>query len=437
MIEQARTILAELGPQLSARSPTKMATNAFEISPDNLSLHTLRDQLLSKADRSNQRRLFGDNASPARRRRSSMSQFAAEGELDINWAVYKEWPEGLMEEERLLLDYFKKLKFIYLEQETKMRFMADIQDDLESGKEATVYSAAEVAERERVAKTLKTQLTQAKAEVRGLRKEVDAAADELFEPWHEVERDRREAEVLIKEIGDMELELAKIRAQSHGKGGNVAAIAGRDGPLTTSEAEEYCDTQVEQMTAVEGKTANVRKAIEATKKDIVSSLRALDRINAERSLAEKFANEAKMGMGVDGGRDLETERLCASHAATISLLRSLLGIDEIEAVSPNEIRITYKLPLDSVLNGQQQQEQAAAAKASGARRKRKSIAMPDQSLVHVNLRFKDVGGRIDQVTVTSSKGEQYDMPEASMARLRALQKANDVPLIVQEVLAAF
>ncbi len=39
--------------------------------------------------------------------------------------------------------------------------------------------------------------------------------------------------------------------------------------------------------------------------------------------------------------------------------------------------------------------------------------------------------------MTSSKGEQYHMPEASLARLRALQKANDVPLIVQEVLAAF
>ena len=315
-----------------------------------------------------------------------------------------------------------------------MRFMADIQDDLESGKEATVYSAAEVAERERTAKALKTQLTDAKAEVRALRKEVDAAADELFEPWQQVERDSREAEQLIKEIGDMELELAKIRAQNHGKGGNVAAIAGRDGPLTTSEAEEYCDAQIQDMTALEGKTTDVKRAIETTKKDLVSSLRALDRINAERSLAEKFANEAKMGMGVDGGRDLETERLCASHIATISLLKSLLGVDEIEAVAANEIRITYKLPLDSALNAQ---TQSGEAKAAAPRRKRKSIALPDQSLVHVNLRSKDVGGRIDHVAVTSSKGEQYHMPEASLARLRALQKANDVPLIVQEVLAAF
>ncbi|PWZ00765.1 hypothetical protein BCV70DRAFT_231569 [Testicularia cyperi] len=433
-IAETRSILADLGPQLSARSPTKVATNAFDISPDNLSLHTLRDQLLCKADRNRQRLLFGENASPAKRRRSSMSQFTGEGELDIDWAVYKEWPEGLVEEERLLLDYFKKLKFIYLEQETKMRFMADIQDDIESGKEATVYSSAEVAERERVAKTLKTQLAEAKMVVRGLRQEVDAAADELFEPWRDVERDTREAETLVKEIADMELELAKIRAQNHGKGGNVAAIAGRDGPLTTSEAEEYCDKQIEEMTRLESATAQVKRDMEATKKDIVSSLRAVDRINAERSIAEKYANEAKQGMGVDGGRDLETERLCASHAATIQLLRSLLGIDEIEAVGANEIRITYKLPLDSQTLEAQQREQQQ--KANG-RRKRKSIALPDQSLVHVNLRFRDVGGRLDDVSITSAQGEEYKMPDASIARLRALQRANDVPLVVQEILAAF
>ena len=105
-------------------------------------------------------------------------------------------------------------------------------------------------------------------------------------------------------------------------------------------------------------------------------------------------------------------------------------------ISSHEIRITYKLRLDSIFSSQQQQKDAEA-KVTNTRRKRKSIALPDQSLVHVNLRFKDVGGRIEEVTVTSSEGEQYDMPEASMARLRALQKANDVPLIVQEVLAAF
>lgn len=410
-----------------------MATNAFDISPDNLSLHTLRDQLLSKADRNHQRLMFGEKASPAKRRRSSMSQFQTEGDMDINWPVYKDWPEGLVEEERLLLDYFKKLKFIYLEQETKMRFMSDIQDDIETGKEATVYSAAEVAERERVAKTLKTQLTDAKTTVRNLRKDVDAAADELVEPWQEVERDSREAETLIKEIADMELSLAKIRAQNHGKGGNVAAIADRDGPLTTSEAEQYCDYQVEEMTRVEGQTAQTKKNIETTKKDLISSLRSLDRIHAERSTAEKYANEAKLGMGVDGGRDLETERLCASHASTIHLLRSLLGVDEIEATASNEMRITYRLPLDASING----HPADAATATKNRKKRKSIALPDQSLVHVNLVFKDVGGRIQDVSITSSKGQEYQMPDASIARLRALQKANDIPLIIQEILAAF
>ena len=87
--------------------------------------------------------------------------------------------------------------------------------------------------------------------------------------------------------------------------------------------------------------------------------------------------------------------------------------------------------------GQRGSRKSAGASGGVSYSTTKSIALPDQSLVHVNLRFKDVGGRIDHVAVTSSKGEQYHMPEASLARLRALQKANDVPLIVQEVLAAF
>ena len=44
-------------------------------------------------------------------------------------------------------DYFRKLKFIYLEQETKLRFLADLQDDPETGQEPQILSAADVAHR--------------------------------------------------------------------------------------------------------------------------------------------------------------------------------------------------------------------------------------------------------------------------------------------------
>ncbi|EPQ26548.1 uncharacterized protein PFL1_05870 [Pseudozyma flocculosa PF-1] len=431
IIAETKTILASLGPAISSsRSPQREPLTAFEIAPEHLSLHTIRDQLLSKSDR--KRSLFGANGgpddleSPSKRRRSSLSQIMGEGDLDIDWATYKDWPEGVVEEESMMLDYFRKLKFIYLEQETKMRFLADVQDDIETGTEATVYSAADVAERERVAKSLKSQLVEAKSLVRSLRAEVDAAAEQLVQPWQQVEQESKEAERLIKEIGDMELELAKIRAQSHGKG-NIAAIAGREGPLTTAEAEEVCDAQIQEMTTLEEQTTKAQQSIETTKKQLVTSLKSLDRLNAERSTAEKYAAEAKLGMGRDGGRDLETEQLCATHTATLALLRSLLGIEQIEAVDADQIKLVYRVPA----------AEEAPKGAKGPKRRSKTSTSGAEGTVTILLRFEEVGGRVAGVEIRTDKDEEVELSEAAASRLRALQEANDVPLMVQEVLSAF
>ncbi|KAN0063360.1 hypothetical protein ACQY0O_004526 [Thecaphora frezii] len=434
VINETRSILASLAPTLNpSHALDQEPITAFQIPPESLSLHAIRDQLLAKADRSKRLLFAGDEGeSPSKRRRSSLSQILGEGELDIDWAIYKDWPEGIAKEEVMMLDYFRKLKFIYLEQETKMRFLADVQDDIENGTEATVYSAAEVAERERTAKSLKSQLVEAKSLVRSLRAKVDAAAEKLVEPWQQVEQDSKEAEKLVKEIGDMELELAKIRAQSHGKG-NVAAIAGKEGSLTTAEAEEVCDAQIQEMTTLEERTTAAQQAIEKTKKELVASLKSLDRLNAERSAAEKYAAEAKLGMGRDGGRDLETERLCASHTTTLALLKSLLGLEEVEAVDGNEIRLVYRLPvvakrdklIDKTTRKSRRMSSKSAVKESEG-----------DSSVAVHLRFQEVGGRIANVEVFSAQGEPVELSEASTSRLRALQEANDIPLIVQEVLSA-
>ena len=248
---------------------------------------------------------------------------------------------------------------------------------------------------------LKSQLAQAKSLVRSLRSEVDAAADQLIQPWQHLESDSRQAERLIKEIGDMELELAKIRASSQGKQ-----------PLTASEAEHMCDAQIQSMTALEDQTASVNRAIEATKKDLVGSLKTLDRLNAERSTAEKYAAEAKLG----GGRDLETERVCATHSATLHLLRSILGITHVQAADSNTIKLVYRVP-----------------NATGAGRKRK----PDDDYVHLTIAFDEVGGRVTSVDIQNPAGAHIELSEASTSRLRALKRANDVPLIVHEVLSAF
>ena len=81
--------------------------------------------------------------------RSALEQYGrnAAGGIELDWDMYQDWPGGITQEEELLLDYFRKLKFIYLEQETKLRFLADLQDDPETGQEPQILSAADVAQR--------------------------------------------------------------------------------------------------------------------------------------------------------------------------------------------------------------------------------------------------------------------------------------------------
>lgn len=81
--------------------------------------------------------------------RSALERYgqSASGDIELDWDMYQDWPGGIAQEEELLLDYFRKLKFIYLEQETKLRFLADLQDDPETGQEPQILSAADVAQR--------------------------------------------------------------------------------------------------------------------------------------------------------------------------------------------------------------------------------------------------------------------------------------------------
>ena len=62
----------------------------------------------------------------------------ADTELQLDWDLYRDVPDAIVQEEALLLDYFRKLKFIYLEHETKLRFLADLPDDPETGQEPQI-----------------------------------------------------------------------------------------------------------------------------------------------------------------------------------------------------------------------------------------------------------------------------------------------------------
>lgn len=69
--------------------------------------------------------------------------------VDVEWTIFQDWPQGLELEEREMKQYYKYLKFIHLELETKIRFITEIVDDLTADppREAVVYTSRDVKER--------------------------------------------------------------------------------------------------------------------------------------------------------------------------------------------------------------------------------------------------------------------------------------------------
>lgn len=324
-------------------------------------------------------------------------------ELEVDWDLYRDWPEGLVQEEELLLDYFRKLKFIYLEQETKLRFLADLQDDPETGQEPQILSSTDVAQREHECKKVKQQLVEAKTRVRDLRAQIDALSDTMAEPWLALEAGAAEASALASAINDMELELAKTKAAE-----------GTHGAMTAREAEEFCDAQILEMQSYDDRTTQASRDVEQAKKELAEAMRSLDKLRMERSAAEKYANDARLGMGRDRGRDLELERLCARHAATLECLHASLGIEAVSAPSSTELHIAF-----------------GAAHGRRRTRGRRSSAAADAQHTLV-LQFDEVGGQLVAYELRRDE-ESVPLDADAAAHAEAAMRANNVSALVQGV----
>ena len=284
-------------------------------------------------------------------------------------------------------DYFRKLKFIYLEQETKLRFLADLQDDPETGQEPQILSAADVAQREHDCRRVKQQLVEAKRRVRDLREEIDELAAAMAEPWAALEDGAQEAKQLISEISDMELELTRSKAAE-----------GTQSAMTTAEAEALCDEQIVEMQTFDDDTTHKTREMEQCKRELAESLRHLERLKVERSAAEKLANEAQLGAGRDRGRDWEMERVCARHQSMLDHLHETLALQALRAPSAHELELVFA-PHGTTLR----------------------------------LAFDEPGGALVQYAVEDAHGEAIDLSKDTLAFADAALASNLPAALAQRI----
>ncbi|PWN19514.1 hypothetical protein BCV69DRAFT_284140 [Microstroma glucosiphilum] len=360
--------------------------------------------------------------------------------LDIEWSVFQDWPEGLEKEEREMKQYYKYLKFIHLEHETKIRFITEIVEDPEADppREAIVYSARDVKEKEAEMFAAKAQLKQGKQIVRALRAENDAIAARVSVPFMQIQNDSAEAKALLDEIDDLELELVKIKSEGGTNGS--AGVTELDveemdlealppvGSLTEQEAVRFIERQEEGMAQLEDENSNADEIMKRLRSDTKAAIKAVDRLASESHVAERQAKEARE-MGVGGKkRDKEVERICGNHIATLGLLRSLFGLRRIEALEDNRISLAWV----SEKNGCEMSVVLQFDQPGG---KLESVELhhPTQATpIHLpprSLKSKArTAGRPSQAH-TASEQELVDPQFGPL--LKAIQ-ANDVPVVVME-----
>ncbi|MCO5566092.1 hypothetical protein L7F22_019768 [Adiantum nelumboides] len=259
--------------------------------------------------------------------------------LDPAWESFKQWPIGLEEEERAIGDYFRRLKMIQLEQETRSIFVHDTNDDTQ-----TVYTVSDVRQLETEVRELKTQLQARKHKSKELRKEIERICEQ-FDNFEGLDSGVREAQTFLNRIQDIELELARLKAV-RGIGAEIekgqnGTIVPSIGTFTQEEAEDVLNEQLIEMESLEMNQSNLLKSIESAKRQLANSLQTVDRLNAEKSAAEKLAREAKAG--AEKQRDRKVEAICRDHRARIRLFQGLMGVESIDAPTESSMRILYSV----------------------------------------------------------------------------------------------
>jgi hypothetical protein len=94
---------------------------------------------------------------------------------------------------------------------------------------------------------------------------------------------------------------------------------------------------VDNIVNLQGLTDDILKEIELKKRALAEEVKGLDSLKVKQKSAEKLVKELK-----SKERDPKVEEACKVRQATLSILKSLLGVISIQAPEPTCLRIVYQ-----------------------------------------------------------------------------------------------
>ncbi|KAL1837354.1 hypothetical protein VTJ49DRAFT_3965 [Mycothermus thermophilus] len=313
--------MAPLVSPEAAPDPRRVASVLRELqstsSPDDYTILKLSEPITSAAATAYKNNDGTGNPTPAPRTSdvstSSLDTGPTPSSLDADLQHYRE--------------LFAKLRFSYVEQVTKEKFIRAIVGD-----PPVIVSAQEIAELEGSNAEAKTALKQKKEEVEALIKELEGRGKGVVERYEKVRQGLKELEGLPEEVERLEREVAALRETQRkrmevlGLGGSGSGEGG-EMALPLGKTRELVEERRAKLVALE-------RQLEAVNRQVPSKKKELERIKAEVAALEKkrthstaAAREAKRRKeGAQAGGEDELEARGRWYRASEAVLREVLDL---------------------------------------------------------------------------------------------------------------
>ncbi|KAL7416379.1 hypothetical protein BDY24DRAFT_379560 [Mrakia frigida] len=237
-------------------------------------------------------------------------------------------PTLVEEEISAQIEFFKKIKFKYLEQEAKETFLKLIlaEDPVQIDREDNNRLEEENKESKAILKASKIELD-------ALRNEVGRVAEEVATGHAQLTNEVQETDQLSKEIREMELELARLRT--------TVPVSER---MTITEANELLDNQIMEIQTLADEVESKSAKVDETKRELGRLVKVVDRLGPERAKEELRVKNALASRSNVDGDTKRIESICKWYTSLLSLHKSYLSIESITTSGPNDLRITWDLP---------------------------------------------------------------------------------------------
>ncbi|KAK0489545.1 hypothetical protein EDD18DRAFT_1189782 [Armillaria luteobubalina] len=216
--------------------------------------------------------------------------------------------------------FFRKLKFQYLEQNAKDKYVKSIVSNIDDAPIVTAEDNRNMKvlndQRKERLKSAKTRLAEAQQNIRVLAPTVET-------DYMHIKEASSQAADLSKKIIDARLTLTRLR-QSHPQP-----------RLTVQMADQKLADQIVEMQELTDKIEAVTHEVKEVKDRVKGGALEVENLRIQRAEVEKSVKA-----DVDDGKWLP---LYDWFTASLTLHRSIINLTQLDNVSDNEIRLTYKV----------------------------------------------------------------------------------------------